>query len=69
MDIPKINLRFELSELLALHRLAQKHSTDLGGILRIAALAFLELESRGVLKIDRIVEGITNHLSGGHREN
>lgn len=28
MDAPKVNLRFELSELLALQRLAQKHATE-----------------------------------------
>jgi len=65
MDAPKVNLRFELSELLALQRLAQKHHTDLGGILRLAALAVLELDRRGALSIERLVEGISKHITGG----
>ncbi len=65
METPKVNLRFELSELLALQRLARKHSTDLGGILRVAALAVLALDARGALHIERVAEGITKHLSGG----
>jgi hypothetical protein len=69
MDTPKVNLRFELSELLALQQLATKHHTDLGGILRLSALAMLELDRRGALRMERIVEGITSHLSGGRREN
>lgn len=69
MDAPKVNLRFELSELLALQRLAQKHATDLGGILRLAALAVLELDARGALRIERVAEGISKHLSGGRLEN
>lgn len=69
MDAPKVNLRFELSELLALQQLARKHGTDLGGILRIAALAILELERRGDFHVERVVEGITNHLGRQPRDN
>lgn len=63
MDAPKVNLRFELSELLALQRLARKNHTDLGGIIRVAALALLELDRRGALRIERLAEGISKHLS------
>lgn len=65
----KLRLRFDQSELLALQRLALKHATDLGGILRLAALAMLELDARGALRIERIAEGISKHLSGGGLEN
>lgn len=65
METPRVNLRFELSELLALQLLARKFNTDLGGIIRIGALALLTLDQMGVLKMERVVEGITKHLSGG----
>lgn len=65
MEAPKVNLQFELSELLALQQLARKYSTDLGGLLRVSALAMLELDRRGALQMNRVAEGITKHLSGG----
>lgn len=69
METPKVNLRFELSELLALQQLARKHHTDLGGIIRVASIALLELDRKGALQLTRVAEGITKHLSGGSNGN
>ncbi|MGO8775288.1 MAG: hypothetical protein ACLQHT_13545 [Terracidiphilus sp.] len=57
---PHIELNFEASEWGALQRMAQKYSTDVGSILRIAGLAILEAERQGKFAITRAVDAIAN---------
>lgn len=69
METPHVHLRFELSELLALQQLAWKFNTDIGTLLRIGALALLEADRGGTLKIEKAMQAIDSFIPGGRREN
>jgi hypothetical protein len=59
---PHVELNFDASEWTALQKMAQKYETDVGSILRIAAIAVLESERTGKFGIVRGANPIANPL-------
>jgi hypothetical protein len=53
MHKPHVDLNFEAGEWRALQRMAEKYQTDVGSILRIAAVAILEAERTGKFAVVR----------------